>query len=42
MTLRHMVVRSPKQGNRIINSILGLKGDSREVGVLLTVGMEAV
>lgn len=32
------MVRSPKQGNRIINSILGLKGDSREAGGTLNSG----
>lgn len=37
-----MVVGSPKQGSRIINSLLGLNGDSRVVGALIVVGMEAV
>lgn len=36
------MVGSPKQGSRIINRILGLKGDSGEVRALIAVGMEAV
>lgn len=41
MTLRHTIRGRQKQGNWIINRVLGMTGDARVIGALMPVGRGA-